>query len=150
LVSTVSPFTLKVGRRTSSRACHAPREQVFSYVTHPEHLRHFWGAPGLHTPIERMAVDARPGGIFDIVAVDNGGGNRYLTRATFADVVVPEKLAWIERPTGVTTVLLLEELTHRETMVRIVQLKLGRIRRNSQAAEAKGLLDRLVAYAGAQ
>jgi uncharacterized protein YndB with AHSA1/START domain len=146
----VSPFFRKAGNRTSSRACHAPREEVFSYVTRPEHLRHFWGAPGLHTPIERMAVDARPGGIFDIVAVDNAGGNRYLTRATFADVVAPEKLAWIERPTGVTTVLSLEALTHRETVVRIVQWQLGRVRPDPGGTDANGLLDRLVAYAGAQ
>jgi uncharacterized protein YndB with AHSA1/START domain len=146
----MSPFTLKPGRRTSSRTCHAPREEVFSYITCPEHLRHFWGAPGLRTPIERMAVDPRPGGIFDIVAVDNAGGNRYLTRATFADVVAPEKLTWIERPTGVTTVLLLEEFTRWETMVKIVQLKLGRIRRDTEGGDPKGLLDRLVAYAGNQ
>ena len=60
----------------------APRELVFRCMTEPEHLAHFWGPTGTHAPIESITVDARPGGAFATVMVNDADGSSYATNAT--------------------------------------------------------------------
>ena len=52
-----------------TRIVEAPRELVFRCMIEPEHLTHFWGPAGVSAPLERIAVDARPGGVFETVMV---------------------------------------------------------------------------------
>ena len=51
----------------------------------PEHLTHFWGPAGVSTPLETIKVDARPGGVFETVMVNDSDGARYATRLVRRD-----------------------------------------------------------------
>ena len=35
----------------------------------PEHLTHFWGPVGVHTPLENITVEPRAGGVFETTMV---------------------------------------------------------------------------------
>ena len=60
-----------------SRVFDAPRELVFRCMTDPDHLTHFWGPKGVSAPRDRITVDARPGGAFETVMVNDADGNEY-------------------------------------------------------------------------
>ncbi len=83
-----------------SRAFAAPRELVFECMVDPDHLTHFWGPAGTSAPRERIVVDARPGGAFETVMVNDADGNEYPTRAVYDEVRPPELLAWTESRSG--------------------------------------------------
>ncbi len=74
------------GELRFDRVFNAPRELVFRCMIEPAHLAHFWGPQGVSTPFETITVDARPGGTFETVMVNDADGNRYPTHAVF-DVV---------------------------------------------------------------
>ena len=46
-------------------------------MTDPDHLAHFWGPAGVSAPRERITVDARPGGVFETVMVNDADGSEY-------------------------------------------------------------------------
>ena len=79
-----------------TRVFDAPRELVFRCMTEPEHLTHFWGPAGVSTPLENIKVDARPGGVFETVMVNDADGSQYPMRAVYVEVVEPERLVWTE------------------------------------------------------
>ncbi len=83
-----------------SRVFEAPRELVFRCMIDPDHLTHFWGPTGVSAPRDRMTVDARPGGVFETVMVNNADGSEYPTRAIYDEVCEPELLTWTERDSG--------------------------------------------------
>src|SRR6266566_7701371 len=86
-----------------TRVFEAPRELVFRCMIEPEHLTHFWGPAGVSTPPESITVDARPGGAFETVMVNDADGSTYQMRAVYVEVAEPERLVWTEPGTGVTT-----------------------------------------------
>jgi hypothetical protein len=59
------------GELTYTRVFDAPRELVFRCMVEPEHLTHFWGPAGVHTPLDGIKVDARPGGVFETAMVND-------------------------------------------------------------------------------
>ena len=61
-------------------------------MTDPDHLAHFWGPTGVSAPRERITVDARPGGVFETVMVNDADGSEYPTRAVYDEVRPPELL----------------------------------------------------------
>ena len=75
------------------RVFDAPRELVFRCMISPEHLTHFWGPTGTHTPLEQITVDPRPGGAFATVMVNDADGGSYPTSAVYTEVSAPERLA---------------------------------------------------------
>jgi uncharacterized protein YndB with AHSA1/START domain len=83
-----------------SRVFDAPREIVFACMTDPEHLTHFWGPTGVAAPQDRMTVDARPGGVFETVMVNEADRSEYATRAVYDEVRPPELLVWTESHSG--------------------------------------------------
>ena len=83
-----------------SRVFDAPRELVFRCMTDPDHLTHFWGPTGVSAPRDRITVDARPGGVFETVMVNDADGSEYPTRAVFDEVRAPELLVWTESHSG--------------------------------------------------
>jgi uncharacterized protein YndB with AHSA1/START domain len=83
-----------------SRTFDAPRELVFACMTEADHLTHFWGPTGVSAPHSRMTVDARPGGVFETVMVNDADGSEYPTSAVFDEVRPPELLVWTESHTG--------------------------------------------------
>lgn len=106
---------------TYTRVFDAPRELVFRCMTDPEHLAHFWGPTGTHTPLGGITADVRPGGVFETVMVSDADGGQYTMRAIYAEVVPPERLVWTEAGTGVTTTSTFTDLGGSRTEVRIHQ-----------------------------
>lgn len=113
--------TPEAGELTYTRVFDAPRELVFRCMIEPEHLTHFWGPAGVHTPLENITVDPRPGGIFETAMVNDSDGSRYTMRAIFVEVTEPERLVWTEPATGTTTTSTFTDLGGSLTEVRIHQ-----------------------------
>src|SRR5258705_7704535 len=86
-----------------TRVFDAPRELVFRCMIEPEHLTHFWGPVGVSTPIENITIDARPGGVFETVMVNDSDGAEYPSRGVYVEVVAPERLVWREPDIGMIT-----------------------------------------------
>jgi uncharacterized protein YndB with AHSA1/START domain len=83
-----------------SRTFDAPRALVFACMTDADHLTHFWGPTGVSAPRGRITLDARPGGVFETVMVNDADGTEYPTRAVFDEVRAPELLVWTESHSG--------------------------------------------------
>jgi uncharacterized protein YndB with AHSA1/START domain len=131
------------------RVVEAPRELVFRCMTEPEHLTHFWGPAGVSAPLDQIKVDARPGGAFETVMVNDADGSQYPTRAVYVEVVEPERLVWTEPGTGVTTTSTLTDLGGARTEVRIRQTNVPEAFRSPEAqAGFSTSLDRFAAYLG--
>jgi uncharacterized protein YndB with AHSA1/START domain len=130
-----------------TRVFEAPRELVFRCMIEPEHLTHFWGPAGVSTPLDTIKVDARPGGVFETVMVNDADGSRYPTRAVYVEVVEPERLVWNEPGSGMTTVSTLRDLGDSRTEVRIHQTNVPEGARSPQAqAGFTSSLDRFSGY----
>jgi uncharacterized protein YndB with AHSA1/START domain len=92
----MSDATSGTGEMTYRRIHAAPRELLFDCMTKPEHLTHFWGPAGTTTPIEKITVDLRPGGVFETVMTSDDGGGEYTMRAVYLQVDRPARLARTE------------------------------------------------------
>ena len=44
-------------------------------MVEPEHLTHFWGPTGTSAPLDQITVDARAGGAFATVMVNDADGS---------------------------------------------------------------------------
>jgi uncharacterized protein YndB with AHSA1/START domain len=130
-----------------TRVFDAPRNLVFSCMVGPEHLTHFWGPIGTSTPLDTISVDARPGGAFATVMVNDSDGNTYPTSAHYVEVSPPERLSWTEDASGMTVVLTFTDLGDDRTQVDIEQTHVP-ARMMDPAAQAGFLtsLDRFAAH----
>lgn len=104
-----------------TRTFEAPRQLVFSCMIDPEHLTHFWGPIGVTTPLDTITVDARVGGAFTTVMVNDADGSTYPTSARYLEVNPPERLSWIEDHSGMTVTITFTELGTHRTQVDIEQ-----------------------------
>lgn len=137
----------RVDEVTYTRVFEAPRDLVFRCLTEPEHLTQFWGPVGVSTPLETITVDARPGGVFETVMVNDADGSRYPMRAVFVEVTEPERLVWTEPDNGVTTTTTFTDLGGSRTEVRIHQVNVPEEFRTAEAqAGFATSLDRFAAY----
>jgi uncharacterized protein YndB with AHSA1/START domain len=109
------------GELTYARVFAAPRELVFRAMIDPEQLAHFWGPAGVSTPLATIKVDAQPGGVFETIMVNDADGSQYLMRAVYTEVSEPDRLAWTEPGTGMTTTSTFVDLGDGRTEVRIHQ-----------------------------
>ena len=133
-----------------ARVFDAPRELVFRCMIEPEHLAHFWGPAGMHTPLENIKVDPRPGGVFETVMVNDHDGSQYAMRAVFVEVVPPERLVWTDSDTGVTTTSTFTDLGDARTEIRIRQASVPAAFRSPEArAGFATSLDRFAGYVAA-
>ena len=101
------------------RVFRAPRELVWRCLTEAAELAQFWGPRGMATPIDGIVIDLQPGGRFETLMVGEHGSHRMV--ATITEVVVPERLAWVESATGMHTTSTLEDLRDGRTAVVIHQ-----------------------------
>jgi uncharacterized protein YndB with AHSA1/START domain len=132
---------------TFTRIFDAPRDLVFRCMIEPERLTHFWGPIGMSTPLDGIKVDARPGGVFEAVMVNDSDGSRYPMRAVYVEVIAPEKLVWTEPDTGVTTTSTFSAVGDARTEVRIHQTNVPEAFRSPEAqAGFKTSLDRFATY----
>jgi len=74
-----------------NRTFDAPREDVWSAFTQPEHLVHWWGVPG--SKIEVVHHELRPGGMFHY-RTKFPDGRVIWARFIFREIVAPERLVW--------------------------------------------------------
>jgi uncharacterized protein YndB with AHSA1/START domain len=109
------------GELRYTRVFEAPRELVFRCMIDPDHLTHFWGPQGTSAPRERITVDARPGGVFETVMINDADGSEYLTRAVYDEVREPDLLAWTESHSGMKIVSRFVALGPDRTEVQILQ-----------------------------
>ena len=104
-----------------TREFEAPRDLVFSCMVEPEHLTHFWGPVGTSAPMETITADARPGGTFATVMVNDADGSRYPTSAHYVEVAPPERLSWVEDHSGMTVTATFTDLGDDRTQIDIEQ-----------------------------
>jgi uncharacterized protein YndB with AHSA1/START domain len=104
-----------------SRVFDAPRPLVFRCMVDPEHLTHFWGPTGVTAPLGQISVDARPGGAFRTVMVNDADGSTYPTSARYLEVSPPERLSWIEDHSGMTVTATFTDLGDDRTQIDIEQ-----------------------------
>ncbi|MEO8695119.1 MAG: SRPBCC domain-containing protein [Acidimicrobiales bacterium] len=139
--------TQTIGELIITRIFDAPRDLVFRCMIEPEHLTHFWGPVGVSTPIENITVDARPGGAFETIMVNDSDGAEYPSRGVFVEIVPPERLVWSEPDSGMTTTSTFVQLDDGRTEVRIHQTNVPEMFRSPEAqAGFKSSLDRFAAY----
>ena len=135
---------------TFTRVFDAPRDLVFRCMIEPQHLTHFWGPAGVSAPLDQIKVDARPGGAFESVMVNDADGSEYRLRVIYDEVVEPERLAWTDPDTGMTTTSTFTDLGANRTEVRVHQARVPEPFRSPQAqAGFLTSLDRFEAYLGA-
>jgi uncharacterized protein YndB with AHSA1/START domain len=129
------------------RVFDAPRELVFRCMVEPEHLTHFWGPSGTSTPVANIVVDARQGGVFETVMVNDADGARYTMRAVYDEIAEPARLVWSDPDTGVRTTATFADLGDSRTEIRIQQANVPEAFRSPQAqAGFATSLDRFAAY----
>lgn len=104
-----------------TRVFDAPRELVFRCMVEPEHLTHFWGPTGTSAPVDQMTVEARPGGAFRTVIVNDADGSAFPTSARYTEVSPPERLVWVEDHSGMTVTATFTDLGEDRTQVDIEQ-----------------------------
>ena len=73
-----------------TRAFNAPRDLVWRFWTEPELLSRWFGPDGISAPVEKISIDMRPGGHWNITMVDDATGAEYPIRSTVLEVVAPE------------------------------------------------------------
>ncbi|MBU2666939.1 SRPBCC domain-containing protein [Actinoplanes bogorensis] len=101
------------------RVLPAPRELVWRCLTEPAELAHFWGPRGMHTPLDGIVVELRPGGRFETLMIGEHGSYRMV--AAFTEVDPPARLAWHEPANGMRTTTTLDDLGDGTTAVVIHQ-----------------------------
>lgn len=132
-----------------TRVFDAPRDLVFRCMITPEHLTHFWGPAGMSAPLEHIRIDARPGGVFETVMVNDADGSTYPTRAVYVEVTEPERLVWTETHSGMTMAATFVDLGDARTEVRIRQTNAPDAMLSPQAqAGFRTSLDKFAAYLG--
>ena len=135
------------GDLTYTRIFDAPRELVFRCMVSPEHLTHFWGPVGTSAPLDRITVDPRPGGTFEIVIVNDADGSTYRNRGVYVAVDEPERLVWTEPEIGMTVTTTFVALDDGRTEVRVHQAEVPESFRSPQAqAGFRSSFDRFAAY----
>jgi uncharacterized protein YndB with AHSA1/START domain len=130
-----------------NRVFAAPRELVFRCMIDPEHLTHFWGPAGVSTPRENIKVEAHPGGAFETVMVNDADGSQYAMRATYVEIVEPERIVWTDPDSGMTTTSTFVDLGEAGTEIHIRQTNVPEPMRSPEArAGFLTSLDRFSAY----
>ncbi len=102
-----------------TRELDATREEVFRAWTDPEELASWYGPEAFDTPSERIAIDLREGGRYELTMVRRDGGAEFPVVYEIVELVEPELLVLRADmgPGGqVTTRVELEDLGGRTRM----------------------------------
>lgn len=78
-----------------TRSFNAPRELVWKFWTDPELLSQWFGPRGVSTPAERIEVDVREGGAWNLDMVDDENGAIYPMHARIVTSREPEYLEMV-------------------------------------------------------
>ena len=74
------------------RVFDAPREEVFRAWTEPAEIAAWYGPAQMHVPADRVRVDPRPGGRWELTMVPDGGGEGISIGYDIVELVAPELL----------------------------------------------------------
>jgi len=75
-----------------TRIFEAPRERVFRAWTDPDELAAWYGPEHMETPRERIQIDLRVGGRWEVTMVPRGGGAEFVLGYDILELVEPELL----------------------------------------------------------
>jgi uncharacterized protein YndB with AHSA1/START domain len=113
-------------RITFTRVFDAPRDLVWKAWTDPAQLAQWWGADGWTNPLDKIALDVRPGGAFSVTSVSDEDGTEMTVSGVYLEVVEPERVV-MEEPAegswgheGVTEVMTLADLGDGRTEMTVV------------------------------
>jgi uncharacterized protein YndB with AHSA1/START domain len=81
-----------------TRIVEAPRERVFRAWTDPDELAAWYGPEHLDTPRERIRIDLRVGGRYELTMVQRGGGAEFAVRYEILELVEPELIVLRSHP----------------------------------------------------
>jgi uncharacterized protein YndB with AHSA1/START domain len=73
-----------------TRIFEAPRERVFKAWTDPDEVSAWFGPEHLDTPRERIHIDLRVGGRYELTMVQRGGGAEHAIGYEILELVEPE------------------------------------------------------------
>jgi uncharacterized protein YndB with AHSA1/START domain len=73
-----------------TRIFEAPREQVFKAWTDPEQVAAWYGPEHMEAPRERIHIDLRAGGRWELTMVRRGGGGEFSIGYDIVELVEPE------------------------------------------------------------
>jgi uncharacterized protein YndB with AHSA1/START domain len=138
-----------LGEVVITRIYEAPRELVWTCMTTPEHLTHFWGPPGMSTPVDEIVIELREGGRFETVMVNDETGERYPTAGVYVEIDPPNTLVWAEKgfAEGMTNTSTFTDLGNGRTEVVIHQRNVPAMFRSPDAlAGFNASLDRFETY----
>ena len=80
-----------------TRAFNAPRDLVWRFWTEPELVAQWFGPHAVHCPVDKIQIDMRVGGTWNIIMVDNENGEHYPVISEITEVVKPEYFKGIEK-----------------------------------------------------
>jgi uncharacterized protein YndB with AHSA1/START domain len=98
-----------------TRIFEAPREQVFRAWTDPDELAAWYGPASMSAPRDRIRVDLRVGGRWELTMVSPDGGREHAIGYEIVELVEPELLVMRSDPMpemGMTEPLLLRIELH--------------------------------------
>lgn len=75
-----------------TRIFEAPRERVFRAWTEPDELAAWYGPEHMDAPRERIHIDLRIGGRWELTMVSRGGGGEFTISYAIVELVEPELL----------------------------------------------------------
>jgi uncharacterized protein YndB with AHSA1/START domain len=81
-----------------TRIFDAPREQVFRAWTNPDEVAAWYGPEHFDTPRERIHIDLRVGGRYELTMVQRGGGAEFAVGYEIIEVVEPELIVLRSNP----------------------------------------------------
>src|SRR3954471_9241017 len=73
-----------------TRIFDAPREQVFRAWTDPDEIAAWYGPAHMETPRDRILVDLRVGGRWEVTMDPRGGGAEFALGYEIVELVAPE------------------------------------------------------------
>jgi uncharacterized protein YndB with AHSA1/START domain len=95
-----------------TRIFDAPRERVFRAWTDPEEVAAWFGPEQMDTPRERIRIDLRVGGRYELTMVRRGGGAEFTIGYDIVELVEPELIVLRSDPMP-------EAGMHEPTVVRV-------------------------------
>jgi uncharacterized protein YndB with AHSA1/START domain len=78
---------------TLTRTFDAPQQLVWDAYTVPEQIAQWWGPNGMHTPLEKITVELREGGAFNLTMVD-WEGREYPSEMTIRSLSPIDQLVY--------------------------------------------------------
>jgi uncharacterized protein YndB with AHSA1/START domain len=95
-----------------TRIFEAPRERVFRAWTDPDEVAAWYGPEHVDTPRERIRIDLRVGGRYELTMVPRGGGAEFAIAYEIVELVEPELIVLRSDPMP-------EVGMHQPTVVRV-------------------------------